>query len=81
MDSFAHVWVTVGVIAAGISVLIFESLSIRGAHIHLTELHPRSSEGVFTHFLVMIGTVMALLYVVVLFAALSLQISRVFMVS
>lgn len=80
MDSFAHLWVTLGVVAASISILIFESLSICSTHHQLAELHPRS-EGVLTQFLVLIGTITVLLYVVLLLAALYHQILRVVVVS
>lgn len=76
MDSFGHVCVTLGVVAASISILIFESQVICHTHLNHAELHPRS-EGVFKHFLVLIGTIMVLVYVALLFAMLYDQILRV----
>lgn len=76
VDSLASISVTFGVIAASISLLVYEGLQIRFAHNHLAELDPRS-EGLFTYVLVLFGTTMLFLYVGLLAVALFVQVQRV----
>lgn len=76
VDSLASMCVTLGVIAAGISLLVFEGLQIRFSNTYPAELNLRS-EGVFTYFLVLFGTIMLILYVGLLVLALFAQFERV----
>lgn len=76
MGPLASLSVTMGIIAASISLLAFDS-------VQLLRFHPKSAkfrtrpEGVFAFFLVLFGTIMVFLYASLLALALFAQIQRI----